>query len=209
MHLWFILVFKKDSAKTVSVHPLRKEWFVCGSSYGKCCLFDIRGKMGNRKGELQPLASFEGHTRSVYSAFLSPVTGQKLVTVCNDDRIRIFDVGESKRPPKVIKHNNHTGRWLTTFKVKSENDRKCIGCKIRLPDYHVTKRYPYFLTFPPGWMAPSKRRLVFRWIIESTTANRCVFEYWKKVPFVARGASGYCLLYRKMPSNKGNCSRLR
>ena len=82
-------------------------------------LFDIRGKQ-DYKDCLKPLQEFEGHTKSVTSAFLSPLTGGKLATVCYDDLIRIYnvsDLGQVKKPNVIMYHNNHTGRWLTTFKV--------------------------------------------------------------------------------------------
>ena len=119
------LVFR-GGAKTVSAHPLKKEWFVCGSSRGDCILFDIRGRVCN-KNTLKPVHEFKGHTRSVSAAFLSPLTGNKLVTVCYDNKIRVFEVGELKTatefPIAAIKHNNQTGRWLTTFKVSLIQER--------------------------------------------------------------------------------------
>ena len=82
-------------------------------------MFDMRGKQDLYK-RLKPLKEFEGHTKSVSSSFLSPLTGDKLATVCYDDKIRIYNInepGQKHFPMAKIRHNNHTGRWLTTFKV--------------------------------------------------------------------------------------------
>ena len=50
----------------------------------------------------------------------SSVTGDSVVTVCWDNKVRIYDIKNgagSIAPKKQISHNNNTGRWLTTFKV--------------------------------------------------------------------------------------------
>lgn len=108
------------NAWTVSVHPLKKERFVCSSGRGECILFDIRAKTDRNKA-LQRMLVFNGHTKSISAAFLSPLTGNKLVTVCYDNKIRIYDASgleyRNGFPTVTIKHNNETGRWLTKMKV--------------------------------------------------------------------------------------------
>ena len=83
----------------------------------------MRGKQGG-SNLLMPVTSFVGNTKSINSAYLSPLTGDKLVTVCYDDKIRIYDVdnqAQLKSPAVEIVHNNNTGRWLTKFRVKILN----------------------------------------------------------------------------------------
>jgi len=97
--------------------------FACQGGRGSaspCKLFDMRGKQGG-SNLLMPVTSFVGNTKSINSAYLSPLTGDKLVTVCYDDKIRIYDVdnqAQLKSPAVEIVHNNNTGRWLTKFRVK-------------------------------------------------------------------------------------------
>ena len=79
----------------------------------------MRGKHGNTNA-LTPVTEFVGNTKSINSAYLSPLTGEKLVTVAYDHKIRIYDVdnqAQSKSPAVEVAHNNHTGRWLTKFRV--------------------------------------------------------------------------------------------
>jgi hypothetical protein len=58
----------------------------------------------------------------------SNVTGDSVVTVCWDHKLRIYDIGsdsgfgsgKDKISPKItIAHNNNTGQWLTPFKVRN------------------------------------------------------------------------------------------
>ncbi|NWS33033.1 WDR76 protein, partial [Polioptila caerulea] len=73
--------------RTVHVHPVNKQYFLAAGSVD-VCVFDVRylKAKGNK-----PLSSLTGHTKSVASAYFSPVTGSRVVTVCADDKLRIFN----------------------------------------------------------------------------------------------------------------------
>ncbi|XP_060708825.1 WD repeat-containing protein 76 [Hemiscyllium ocellatum] len=102
--------------RTVGVHPMHRQYFVTAGT--RCVdIYDVRNlKTSPRKA----VASLGGHTKNVSSAYFSSLTGNKVVTTCMDDRIRIFDT--SAIIPKIpvvasIIHNNYTGRWLTKFRA--------------------------------------------------------------------------------------------
>ncbi|NXY49761.1 WDR76 protein, partial [Ceuthmochares aereus] len=84
--------------RTVHVHPVNKQYFLAAGSVD-VCIYDVRclKPTGNK-----PVSTLKGHTKSVASAYFSPVTGNRVVTVCADDMLR---------------HNNNTGRWLTRFQA--------------------------------------------------------------------------------------------
>ena len=113
-------VYDKASPKMVSVHPLKKEYFLAPSSKGDCAIFDTR--MATSSKLMKPLINLYGHTKSLSSAKFSPLTGSKVVTVAYDNKIRLFNTSEEfkqdLKPYKSISHNNQTGRWLTTFKAE-------------------------------------------------------------------------------------------
>jgi len=106
------------STKTISVHPLKKE-LVVGTSKQTCMLFDVRS-VKEMNSRVMPIQEYIGHTRAISSAFLSPLTGEKLATVAYDNKIRFYEVGGSNKtesPSQSIHHNNQTGRWLSTFQA--------------------------------------------------------------------------------------------
>ena len=113
-------VFDKASPKMVSVHPLQTNYFMCPSNKGFCGIFDQR-KTSKTK-VMTPVTALIGHTRAISSAFFSPQTGEKVVTVSYDNKIRLFDTQNidknEKKPFLSLSHNNQTGRWLTTFKAE-------------------------------------------------------------------------------------------
>ncbi|NXT81368.1 WDR76 protein, partial [Zapornia atra] len=109
--------------RTVHVHPVNKQYFVAAGSVD-VGIYDIRHL--KRRGT-KPVSSLPGHTKSVASAYFSPVTGNRVVTVCADDKLRTGKDGtethrihrEPRFPPSFPphRHNNNTGRWLTRFRA--------------------------------------------------------------------------------------------
>ncbi|NXB74671.1 WDR76 protein, partial [Donacobius atricapilla] len=108
--------------RTVHVHPVNKQYFLAAGSVD-VCVFDVRylKAKGNK-----PLSSLTGHTRSVASAYFSPLTGSRVVTVCADDKLR-EQVGHKCRFKMLdsrggmllfpCRHNTNTGRWLSRFRA--------------------------------------------------------------------------------------------
>ncbi|NXC09164.1 WDR76 protein, partial [Orthonyx spaldingii] len=102
--------------RTVHVHPLNKQYFLAAGSMD-VCVFDVRylKAKGNK-----PLSSLTGHTKSVASAYFSPVTGSRVVTVCADDKLRVYDTTSLSSTVTLlssIRHNSNTGRWLSRFRA--------------------------------------------------------------------------------------------
>lgn len=113
-------LFAKSSPKTVDIHPVKREMFLCPNNKAECFTYDMRSDK-TKEGVKQPLLSFEGHTKALSSAFFSGETGKSIATVAYDDKIRLFCSTAKETevmPYKSIAHNNQTGRWLTTFKAK-------------------------------------------------------------------------------------------
>ncbi|KAM4766146.1 WD repeat-containing protein 76 isoform 2-T2 [Cyanocitta cristata] len=102
--------------RTVHVHPVNKQYFLAAGSVD-VCVFDVRylKAKGNK-----PLSSLTGHTKSVASAYFSPVTGSRVVTVCADDKLRVYDTTSLSSTVTLlssIRHNNNTGHWLSRFRA--------------------------------------------------------------------------------------------
>ncbi|XP_013784880.1 WD repeat-containing protein 76-like [Limulus polyphemus] len=101
--------------KTVSVHPLKRDYFVTACSDGKASLWDLK----NMQRKPQSVADLP-HEKSVSSAFFSPVTGNYILTTSFDNKLRVFDsteLNEDIKVKKTYRHNNQTGRWLTPFQA--------------------------------------------------------------------------------------------
>ncbi|KFP12452.1 WD repeat-containing protein 76, partial [Egretta garzetta] len=98
--------------RTVHVHPVNKQYFIAAGSVD-VCIYDVRYLKSNRN---KPVSSLKGHTKSVASAYFSPVTGNRVVTVCADDKLRVYDT-TSLSTVAVLSTISNTGRWLTRFRA--------------------------------------------------------------------------------------------
>lgn len=87
------------------------------------------------------------HRNSISSASFSP-NGEWIASVSSDDLVRFFDVSggynSSDQPTHRSKHDNMTGRWLTTFKCawdeKAESTLLLGNMKRAVDLYQVSKR---------------------------------------------------------------------
>ncbi|XP_059205380.1 WD repeat-containing protein 76 [Centropristis striata] len=111
--------------RCVSVHPLKKQYFAVAESrevniYDSRCLKKTKG---------QAVSQLHGHSLSITSAYFSPHTGNRLLTSCMDDHIRVYDTSAmtAKSPLLTsIRHDMHTGRWLS--KLSAVWDPKQEDC---------------------------------------------------------------------------------
>lgn len=105
-----------EKIRTVHVHPLSRQYFVT-AGLRDVHVYDAR--FLKSRGS-QPLISLTEHSKSIASAYFSPVTGNRVVTTCADCKLRVFDSSSiSSQLPllSTVRHNTVTGRWLTRFQA--------------------------------------------------------------------------------------------
>lgn len=99
-----------------SLHPEGHVLATCGLDY-TVKTWDVRKLKASKT---KPLAVQNVH-RSINSAFFSP-TGKHLLTTTMKDTLDIISDAHLLKgtiePEHRIRHNNQTGRWLTTFHAK-------------------------------------------------------------------------------------------
>ncbi|XP_006162939.1 WD repeat-containing protein 76 isoform X2 [Tupaia chinensis] len=137
--------------RTVHVHPVHRQYFIT-AGLRDVHVYDARHL--KPKGS-QPLISLTEHTKSIASAYFSPLTGNRVVTTCADCNLRIFDSSclSSQMPLlTTIRHNTITGRWLTRFQAvwdPKQEDCVIVGSMAyprRVEIFHETgKRVHSFL----------------------------------------------------------------
>ncbi len=117
-------------ASSVSLHPGGMH-VATASHDNTVSIWDLRKLGRGKKGSGAAPVSTLSHGGGVTSAFFSECGG-RLVSTCNDDFLRVWhDAPTCSGKPKVsIKHNNHTGRWLSNFRCvfdPSDSIRVVIG----------------------------------------------------------------------------------
>ena len=86
-------------------------------------IWDIRNLKSKspKKSSIKSVATFQS-SKSINSAFFSP-SGKHLLATTMSDKLEILSQahqksGRIKSPTKSIRHDNRTGRWLTTFNAQ-------------------------------------------------------------------------------------------
>merc|ERR1711892_1111272 len=120
-------VFDRLHAKTISVHPLQNNIFLTCNDKGGCYIFDTRKTTESSNELMTPISELLGHTKSLSSCLFSPITGNQVVTISTDDKLRLFNTTEFSKtiaPQCQIRHNNQTGRWLTPLRASWHTTRE-------------------------------------------------------------------------------------
>lgn len=104
---------------TISQHPNGTTVATCGLDR-QVQLWDIR-KFSSPQAKAKPFAT-QISAKSINSAFFSP-TGKHLLATNMSDTLDVITDAHLKselisNPTHRIKHNNKTGRWLTTFRAQ-------------------------------------------------------------------------------------------
>jgi WD40 repeat protein len=111
---------------SVSLHPNGHSLVTAGLD-GRVCLWDVRqfvaatrtAKSTTKTSTARvPIASYHG-TKSINSAFFAP-SGKSVVATTMHNRLDVLvdfqtETGPVHKAVRSIRHDNHTGRWLTTF----------------------------------------------------------------------------------------------
>ncbi|XP_035992378.1 WD repeat-containing protein 76 isoform X1 [Fundulus heteroclitus] len=102
------------AVRCVSVHPLQMQYFAAAESR-TVSIYDNRYL---KKTTSKAVCHLHGHALSISSAYFSPSTGNRVLTSCLDNHIRIYDTSSlTSEPPllKSISHDMQTGRWLSNL----------------------------------------------------------------------------------------------
>ena len=124
----WIIQTQQSKVNSVQHIPLSEHLIVTAGAGkdGMIAIHDTR-KVTQTKNEPQKnlcLYKFNKHTKSINAAAYSP-DGNYLVSVSQDNTIKLWNnvssqtlsSGESTKPScQSISHDNHTGRWLSTFR---------------------------------------------------------------------------------------------
>ncbi|XP_056269522.1 WD repeat-containing protein 76 [Pseudoliparis swirei] len=93
--------------RCVSVHPSQKHYFAVAGSK----VVNIYDSRYLKKTRCRAISRLHGHSSSITSAYFSPCTGNRVLTTCLDDHIRIYDTAaRTTTSPLVtsIRHNMQT-----------------------------------------------------------------------------------------------------
>ncbi|KAI4872976.1 hypothetical protein NFI96_023663, partial [Prochilodus magdalenae] len=111
--------------RSVHVHPVQRQYFVVAESRS-VHIYDCRCL---KRINTSPVCELSGHSLSISSAVFSPSTGNRVLTTCMDNNIRVFDTSRLVTSIPILSRTKHfmqTGRWLS--KLSAVWDPKQDDC---------------------------------------------------------------------------------
>lgn len=118
--LTFDKVLSEKKINTVSLHPDGNIMATAGLS-GVVQLWDVRKVPSFKYDKLPKPVAWQPVGRSINSAFFSP-SGKRMVTTTMSNTLEILDNAHLDsgmiQPMAKVKHDNMTGRWLSTFMAR-------------------------------------------------------------------------------------------
>ncbi|XP_049573965.1 WD repeat-containing protein 76 [Syngnathus scovelli] len=118
--------------RCVSVHPVQQQYFAVAESR-VVNIYDVRCL----KTKSQPVSQLQGHSLSISSCYFSPCTGNRVVTSCMDNYIRVYDTSTMITEAPLltsISHDMRTGRWLSKLSAvwdPKQEDCLLVGSMLR------------------------------------------------------------------------------
>eukprot|EP00252_Welwitschia_mirabilis_P015135 TRINITY_DN3331_c0_g1_i1.p1 TRINITY_DN3331_c0_g1~~TRINITY_DN3331_c0_g1_i1.p1 ORF type:complete len:442 (+),score=81.33 TRINITY_DN3331_c0_g1_i1:614-1939(+) len=186
-----ILIHKKGS-KVVGLHcnPVDSDIIIsCGNDHF-ARLWDIRNLDGGASlAELQ-------HTRVVNSAYFSPRTGTKIMTTCQDNRIRVWDsiFGDLEFPSREIIHSHDFNRYLTCFRAEwdPKDPSECLSVIGRF----ISDNYSGKALHPIDFIDLSNGQLVAEVMDPNITTISPVAKLHPQEDVLATGSSRSLFIWR-------------
>ncbi|MQM07317.1 hypothetical protein Taro_040157 [Colocasia esculenta] len=150
-----MLIHKKGS-KVVGLHcnPVQPDMLIsCGNDHF-ARIWDVR-----QLEDGSSLCSL-AHSRVVNSAYFSPLTGSKILTTSQDNRIRVWDsiFGDLDHPSREIVHSHDFNRHLTPF--RAEWDPKDPSESLAVVGRYISENYNGVALHPIDFIDTSTGQLL-------------------------------------------------
>ncbi|KAK6236890.1 hypothetical protein SCA6_012227 [Theobroma cacao] len=101
----------EDRINTIDFNSQNPNIMATSSTDGTACIWDLRSMSAHKPKTLKTVS----HSRAVHSAYFSP-SGSSLATTSLDNKVGIIS-GLNFEDISMIYHDNHTGRWLSSFRA--------------------------------------------------------------------------------------------
>lgn len=186
-----ILIHKRGS-KVVGLHcnPLQPDLLLsCGNDH-YARIWDMR--QIEARSSLYELA----HRRVVNSAYFSPISGSKIVTTSQDNRLRVWDsiFGNLDSPSREIVHSHDFNRHLTPF--RAEWDPKDPSESLVVIGRYISENFNGAALHPIDFIDTSTGQLVAEVMDPNITTISPVNKLHPREDVLASGSSRSLFIWR-------------
>ncbi|KAK7385521.1 hypothetical protein VNO78_31243 [Psophocarpus tetragonolobus] len=186
-----ILIHKKGT-KVVGIHcnPIQPDIFLtCGNDHF-ARIWDLRQmETGSSLHDLK-------HNRVVNSAYFSPLSGTKILTTSQDNRLRVWDsiFGNMDSPSREIVHSHDFNRHLTPF--KAEWDPKDPSESLAVVGRYISENYNGAALHPIDFIDTSTGQLVAEVMDPNITTISPVNKLHPRDDILATGSSRSIFIWK-------------
>ncbi|CAL0315635.1 unnamed protein product [Lupinus luteus] len=186
-----VLIHKKGS-KVVGLHcnPIQPDLLLsCGNDH-YARIWDMRRmEVGSSLYDLK-------HQRVVNSAYFSPLSGNKIMTTSQDNRIRIWDsiFGNMDSPSREIVHSHDFNRHLTPF--KAEWDPKDPSESLAVVGRYISENYNGTALHPIDFIDISTGQLLAEVMDPNITTITPVNKLHPRDDILASGSSRSLFIWK-------------
>ncbi|KAH7283731.1 hypothetical protein KP509_34G021200 [Ceratopteris richardii] len=197
-----LLIHKKGS-KVVGIHcnPADPNLFISSGNDHMARIWDLRYlDMQSQLAELP-------HPRVVNSAYFSPISGNKILTTCQDNRLRVYDCifSDLAEPSREIVHSHDFNRYLTCF--RAEWDPKDTTENLAVIGRYISDDFDGIALHPIDFIDTSTGQLVAEVVDRNITTITPVNKLHPRLDVLASGSSRSLYIWRpedEMDDDKRN-----
>lgn len=186
-----VLIHKKGSKVTgIHCNPMQPDILLtCGNDH-YARIWDMRHLEAGSS-----LCSLE-HKRVVNSAYFSPITGNKILTTSQDNRLRIWDsiFGNMASPSREIVHSHDFNRHLTPF--KAEWDPKDPSESLAVIGRYISENFNGTALHPIDFIDTSTGQLVAEVMDPNITTISPVNKLHPRDDILATGSSRSLFIWK-------------
>ncbi|KAF7020709.1 hypothetical protein CFC21_033772 [Triticum aestivum] len=186
-----VLIHKKGSKVTgLHCNPAQPEVLLSSGNDHFARIWDTR-KL-DPKSALASLA----HGRVVNSGYFSPRSGNKIMTTCQDNRIRVWDYifGNLESPSREIVHSHDFNRHLTPF--KAEWDPKDYSETVAVIGRYISENYNGVALHPIDFIDTSTGKLLAEVMDPDITTISPVNKLHPQDDILATGSSRSIFIWK-------------
>ncbi|KAG4954969.1 hypothetical protein JHK87_040563 [Glycine soja] len=185
-----ILIHKKGKVVGIHCNPIQPDIFLtCGNDHF-ARIWDLRQiEAGSSLYDLK-------HTRVVNSAYFSPISGTKILTTSQDNRLRVWDsiFGNMDSPSREIVHSHDFNRHLTPF--KAEWDPKDPSESLAVVGRYISENYNGAALHPIDFIDTSTGQLVAEVMDPNITTISPVNKLHPRDDILATGSSRSLFIWK-------------
>ncbi|KAG5064097.1 hypothetical protein JHK85_005280 [Glycine max] len=185
-----ILIHKKGKVVGIHCNPIQPDIFLtCGNDHF-ARIWDLRQiEAGSSLYDLK-------HTRVVNSAYFSPISGTKILTTSQDNRLRVWDsiFGNVDSPSREIVHSHDFNRHLTPF--KAEWDPKDPSESLAVVGRYISENYNGAALHPIDFIDTSTGQLVAEVMDPNITTISPVNKLHPRDDILATGSSRSLFIWK-------------